>query len=268
MRKSSKKNLQSFDKYKYYLDSVQSPEEDVKFFQKVYKELNKTSPKILCENFCGTFAVSCEWTKLNQKYKAFAVDINEEPLDYGRKNHISLLSHDQRKRLSIKKADVLDLTSLKSDMVIALNFSYFIFKERLTLKRYFENSFKQLKRNGLFILDAFGGPDCESPNEEETVHKNFSYFWDQDSFNPITNFAFFHIHFKRKGERKRKNVFSYDWRMWSIPEIRDLMTEVGFKKTYIYWEGVDSKGEGTGEYFRSEEGDTSTTWVAYIIGKK
>ena len=77
-----------------------------------------------------------------------------------------------------------------------------------------------------------------TPNEEETEHDGFSYFWDQDSYDALTNFGQFYIHFKRKGEKKREKVFSYDWRLWSIPELKECLLEAGFEKTVVYWEGT------------------------------
>ena len=45
-------------------------------------------------------------------------------------------------------------------------------------------------------MDCVGGSECYEANEEETDHEDdgFSYFWDQDSYNPITNEAQFYIH--------------------------------------------------------------------------
>jgi hypothetical protein len=119
-------------------------------------------------------------------------------------------------------------------------------------------------------MDCFGGSECYEANEEETDHEDdgFSYFWDQDSYNPITNEAQFYIHFQRDGETKREKVFSYDWRLWSIPELRDILTDVGFKKTTIYWEGTDENGEGDGVYTPTEQGEDCESWVAYIIASK
>ena len=54
---------------------------------------------------------------------------------------------------------------------------------------------------------------CVTVFEED----DFSYFWDQDTYDPINNFAMFYIHFKRKGEKKIEKAFTYDWRMWTIP---------------------------------------------------
>lgn len=268
MPKKLPHKARKFDKYLYYLLSVQSPKGDVQFFDRVYKSLNRKSAYILCEDFCGTFAICCEWVKLHPKNKALGIDRSKEALSYGEKNHLSLLSEAQQKRVTLKRANVLKSHFRKSDIIVATNFSFYIFKERTTLKKYFSNVFLHLKERGLFVLDCFGGPECQEPNEEETVHETFSYFWDQKSFDPITNHAQFQIHFRRKGERKRTHVFQYDWRMWSIPEIKDLMKEVGFKKVFVYWEKTGRNGEGAGEYERKEKTtENCSTWVAYVIAR-
>ena len=56
--------------------------------------------------------------------------------------------------------------------------------------------------------------------------------------------------------------------MWTIPELRDLMEKVGFKKTFVYWEGTNAKGEGNGIYSLEEKGEACESWVAYIVGAK
>ena len=63
------------------------------------------------------------------------------------------------------------------------------------------------------------------------------------------------------------DTFTYDWRLWTIPEVREAMREAGFDQTAVYWE-TEHKGEGTGEYVRSEHGDNAYAWVAYIVGVK
>ena len=75
------------------------------------------------------------------------------------------------------------------------------------MKKYFRSAYQSLHPKGVFILDIFGGSACQEANEEETIHETFSYFWDQDSFNPITHDAQFYIHFKPKGgPKKEKSV--------------------------------------------------------------
>jgi len=257
-----------FDKYWYYHKSVQSPEVDVEFFQDTFKAIKKREAKTLREDFCGTFAITCEWVKLGKDKVGYGVDLDPEPIAYGRKNYLSQISADQQKRVHIKEGNVLDPKLPKTDMVAALNFSYYLFKMREDLIKYFKNVYETIKKDGLLIADCFGGSKCMEPNEEETENDGFSYFWDQDTFDPITNEAMFHIHFKIDGQKKIKNVFTYDWRMWTIPELREIMREAGFKKTTVYWEGTTDDGEGDGEFTPAIKGEDCEAWVAYIMAEK
>lgn len=266
----TQKKISHFDKYQYYLKSVQSPENDVQFIRKTFQELKGKAPISFAEDFCGTFMLCCEWVKLQRQHQAVGVDLDLEPLEYGKTHHLSKLKDEQRSRMSIRQGNVLDPELPESQIIAAMNFSYFLFKQRSKLKEYFLRSFHRLSKDGIFLIDAFGGPLCHEPNEEETVHEDegFSYFWDQDFFDPVNNHAIYHIHFKRKGEKKREKVFSYDWRMWSIPELRDLLEEVGFEKVHVYWEGTNKKGEGNGVFKRVLEGEPCEAWVCYLVAEK
>jgi hypothetical protein len=271
-KKTNPKNLPPFDKYWHYAKSVQSPEIDVKFFRKTYKKIFEKEPVLLREDFCGTFNLCCEWVKLRDEHKALGFDLDQEPLDYGKEKNLSLLSEEQQSRIQTKNQNVITSTlNTPSDITVAVNFSYFIFKERAELKKYFQNVYDNLDQKGLYLLDIFGGSDIFDLPEEETEYEDeaFSYYWDQEEYNPILNEGLFHIHFKRKGEKKRKSVFTYDWRVWSIAEIRDILTEVGFAETRCYWEGTDEDGEGDGVFEATDKGEANIeSFVAYVAGIK
>lgn len=259
------KKLKEFDKYEYYSNAVQSPDHDAEFLAQTYEEMNKKAPRILREDFCAAFALCCEWVKLDGQKEAIGVDIDPEPIGYGKNNYLPQLTPAQQKRVTIREQNVLKGSLPQADIIAALNFSYFCLKNRRDLKAYLQGCRDSLNPKGFMIMDCFGGPECHSPNEHETTYPTFSYYWDQDSYNPITHEAMYYIHFKRPGEKKREKVFTYDWRMWSIAELRDLCAEVGFKKTTVYWEGTDRNGEGNGIFKPSEQGEICDAWVAYVI---
>lgn len=263
-----KKTRQPFDKYEYYLRSVQSPEADVEFMHDTYREIRKKKPKVLREDFCAAFANCCTWVQQGSNYKAYGIDIDQEPIEYGFKNYFTKNTPSQQKRIYILRRNVLETGLPKADIACALNFSYFCFKERTTLLKYFRNTYRSLNKDGIFVLDCLGGKDCQEQNEEETEFDGFSYFWDQGFMDPITHNCKFAIHFKRKGEKKRRNVFTYDWRMWTIPEICDLLSEAGFKNPTVYWEGTTRSGEGNGVFKPATKGEECESWVAYIVGSK
>lgn len=257
-----------FDKYHYYIDSVQAPELDTDFFIQIYREHRKKKPKVLREDFCGTFIVCCEWVKKGPEFVAHGIDLDAEPIRWGQKNNLPKLSASQQKRVHIHQMNVMDSKIPHADVIAAQNFSFFLFKKRKEMRAYFQNCYNSLNEGGVFITDCFGGSGSQEPNEEETIHKGFSYFWDQDSYDPVTHEAVFHIHFKVKGQRKIEKVFTYDWRMWSIRELREIMDEVGFSKTAVYWEGTTKSGDGDGNFKQVEKAEHCDSWIAYVVGIK
>ncbi|MBO9668754.1 MAG: class I SAM-dependent methyltransferase, partial [Bdellovibrio sp.] len=194
-RKVSKKSGKThFDKYELYHKAVQSAENDVVFIQKTYKELKGKAPRIFREDFCGTFALSTEWIKLNPKHQAIGVDLDPEPIAYGKANYLAKLRPEQQRRMKAVEGNVMDPNLGKADIIAAMNFSYFCFKQRWLLKQYFANAYKTLNKDGIFLVDVFGGSQCYDAIEDAIKHKDFTYYWDQTNFDPVTNNAVFHIH--------------------------------------------------------------------------
>ncbi|MGZ3770003.1 MAG: class I SAM-dependent methyltransferase [Bdellovibrio sp.] len=267
-RRVNKKSTKiQFDKYELYRKAVQSAENDVVFIKNTYTELKGKAPRIFREDFCGTFALSTEWIKLQPRHEAIGVDLDPEPMAYGRQHYLSKLTAEQQRRMKLIEGNVLDPSLPKADIVAAMNFSYFCFKQRDLMKKYFSNVYKSINKDGMFLVDLFGGSQCYDAIEDTIKHEGFTYYWDQTNFDPVTNEALFHIHFRVKGQ-KIEQVFTYDWRLWSIPELRDIMHEVGFKKTHVYWEGTAKDGSGDGNFTRVDHGEACQSWIAYIVGEK
>lgn len=70
------------------------------------------------------------------------------------------------------------------------------------------------------------------------------------------------MHFKPRGRGKTRDVFTYDWRLWTIAETRDLLAEAGFRRTSVYWQGDD------GRFARDQNGGREEVWVALIVAEK
>ena len=257
-----------FDRYANYRRAVQSPDVDCRFISDAYRELRGKRPHVLREDFCGTFALCCEWVRRNKANRAYGIDLDLEPINYGRSHNLPELRPEQRKRFHTVQGSVLTAKLPPVDVEIALNFSFYLFKSHMMLTRYFKRAALGLRRDGLFIVDCFGGTDCQQDNIEQTKIGNLTYYWEQVGFDPVNNGAVFHIHFKRKGEKMRERVFTYDWRMWTIPEIRETMLEAGFRRTHIYWEGTTRSGGGDGNFKRTDVGEECDGWVAYVVGEK
>lgn len=256
-----------YHKYELYESSVQAPEDDVKFLTKIFKKETKSYPYSIREDFCGTFFLCSEWVKSHHQRSALGIDISKVPTSYGFENHFSHLNEDQKSRLTVLNRDVREVSNPKSDLICALNFSYFIFKTRDLLKEYFVSVRKSLNKEGLFIVDHFGGPANMVPQNEvrfceASDGKKFKYYWEQETFNPIKNEAKFNIHFVSPDRVKMNKAFRYDWRMWSIVEIRELLMEAGFSNSKVYWEF------GGEDFYPTEKGeDDCDVWICYIVAK-
>lgn len=56
--------------------------------------------------------------------------------------------------------------------------------------------------------------------------------------------------------------------MWSIPELKDILLDAGFKNVRVYWEEDDEDGDGTGEFKEVQVGEEVEAWVAYLVAEK
>lgn len=256
------------DIHDLYEKSVQNVEHEVEFLQKTFQDIRGREAHLFREDFCGTASASCEWVRQGESFQAIGVDIEPSVLDWGRKNRVAKLPTADQARVSLIEADVMKAETPAPDILAAFNFSYFIFWTRDELRDYFKKSYDALKEDGVFFVDLFGGPEAQEETREKTKHKRFTYIWHQAEFHPVTNRIRCHIHFKFKDGSKIKKAFTYEWRLWSAPEIREVLAEAGFKKSTVYWEGDDEDGEGNGVFTPDEKGEADLAWIAYIVAEK
>lgn len=256
-----------------YEASVQDTEGEIYFLSETYKTIRKKKPLVLREDFCGTFLNSLEWVKSDPRRKSIAVDRSSKTLNSGKKRHFSELTAEQQRRIRLHCEDVVKAKTGRADVLATLNFSICYFHARDQLIRYLKSSYKTLAEDGVLFLDLLGGPEVETSLDERRPirskkHGKFYYIWEQKGFEPVSRRIQFAIHFELKKKKRFKNAFTYDWRLWTIPEMVDAMKEAGFKNVRIYWEGNDSKGNGSGLFERVTKAENCEVWVAYIVGVK
>jgi hypothetical protein len=255
------------DPHWLYEQSVQNPEVEVEFIDRVFRERFGREAILLREDFCGTAKLCAEWAKLGAAKRAFGVDWDEPTLAWGRENNVVPLG-DRAGHVTLVRDDVRHVQDPAADVLTATNFSWWGFKTRAELKAYLRNCHASLRDEGMLMMDCYGGPEAQIPQEEEREQDGFDYVWDQDTFNPITNEITCFIHFNFPDGSRLRKAFAYDWRLWSLPEACDLLDECGFRDTVVYWEGTDEDGEPDGDFQPSREGDLAPAWVAYILAFK
>jgi hypothetical protein len=259
----AKLTAKSADKHWLYEQSVQNPSEEIRFVNRVFKNEYGRNPEFMREDFCGTANLCAQWVKSRKTNTALGIDLHGPTLAWGRKHNLQPLGN-AAARVTLVQDDVRHVRRPRAEVISAQNFSWWTFKTRTELKGYFTNAYRSLLGEGMFMLDIYGGPEAQIPQLEERDQDGFVYVWDQDTFNPITHEIRCLIHFKFPDGSEMKRAFRYDWRLWSLPETQDLLAEVGFRKTIIYWEGSDADGEPSGVFRPSNRGDLAPAWVAYL----
>ena len=269
VRLPGRKIADQADRHHLYQESVQDTESEIDFVEETWQELRDRPAELLREDFCGTANTSCEWVRRDNQHYAVGIDWDPEVLDWGRINNLEQLDDDQFGRITLLQENVLEAQTELADIVLAMNFSYFLFLERGDLLEYFCAVRESLEDDGIFFLDAYGGYDAPKEIIEERECDGFTYIWDQASFNPIDSRMICHIHFEFPDKSRMERAFSYDWRLWTLPEIRELLSEAGFTDITVYWEGTDEESnEGDGIFKPAEVGDADPGWICYIVAEK
>lgn len=257
------------DRHVLYEESVQDPESELEFVAETFEQLAGRPLKLIREDFCGTANTACFWVRSGDDHRAIGVDLDAEVLDWGREHHYAALDEEQKKRITLIEDDVLTVETEPVDALLAMNFSYYLFTSRELLRAYFERARSALVDDGILFLDAFGGYDAHRELEERTEYDDFTYVWDQASFDPIHHHMTCLIHFEFPDGSELRRAFEYYWRLWTLPEIRELLLEAGFSEATVYWEGTDEEtGEGDGIYEPAEIGDADAGWISYLVARK
>ena len=258
-------------KHELYQLSVQNVEAEIDFIDETFEQIRGREAVSLREDFCGTGNTSTEWVRRRSANTAIGLDIDQPTLDWGDTHHVQKLDADARSRIQLINRNVLEpQDAVGMDCILAMNFSYWLFKTREELCNYFKAVRASLGNDGVFFLDHYGGSEAmtetkESKKIEDGPGRKFTYIWEQKSFNPITNDMECRIHFKFPDKTRMNDAFVYHWRLWSLVEIRELLTEAGFSEVHVYWEGEDDEGEGNGEYEPTLQGEADPAFINYVV---
>ena len=267
-RSSASKTMADLaDKYICYEESVQCVESEIDFVDTTFIKLRKRLAKTLREDFCGTMNTSCEWINRRETNTSICVDLDEDVLQWGKDNRLIKLTTEQKERITVVNDNVMTITTEPVDIVLAMNFSYWLLKERKLTIEYFKRIYETLTDDGIFFLDAYGGYEAFQELKEKTKNNHCTYIWDQHKYTPVTGIAKNYIHFKFKDGSRMMKAFTYEWRVWTLPELTEMLFEAGFKPT-VYWEQADEDGEGNGVFIPETEGEADAGWIAYLVAEK
>ncbi|KAL9391189.1 hypothetical protein Peur_015109 [Populus x canadensis] len=163
------------------------------------------------------------------------------------------------------------------DIVCAFNYSCCCLHKRAELVLYFKHVLGVLsKKGGIFVMDLYGGTSSESKLRLQRRFPNFTYIWEQAEFDIIGRKTRISLHFHlQKQQRKLRHAFSYSWRLWSLPEIKDCLEEAGFQSVHFWIRQMPdteanrrTEGFGAGRDIKYEEVkafEQEDAWNAYIV---
>ena len=262
------------DRHAFYEVAVQGVDWDLDFIARCFTRRNGRAPVTFREDFCSTAALATAWAQRADENRAWAVDLDPEPLAWARAHRLPYV-HEAAKRVTLVRADVRKAQKPRVDVACALNFSWWVFHQRADLLAYLRAAHAGLNAGGVLVLNAFGGVRAERPLTERTrkresngpdgtIVPRFTYVWDQSSFNAVNRRLLAYIHFDFPDAPRMARAFVYDWRMWTLPELREAALEAGFREFDVYSEGWDAKRKThTGTLHKRAKLDNDDCWIAY-----
>lgn len=251
-----------------YERAVQDPQTEVRFVSNKFKTLRGRQATTLREDFGGTGIFSLAWARSRKERTAVSVDLDGPTQLWGMEHRVAKAPSHVQERVRFDRSNVLEGVGAPVDVAVAFNFSYWIFKTRAELRRYFEVVHNSLVEDGVLFLDAFGGLDVPQVDENRLEHEDFTYIWEQRRYDALSHDFECAISFEFADGSEISSAFSYSWRLWSLVEIRELLEEAGFSKVNLYWERNDADGEGTGRFYLPKTADNEHVWWTYIAAEK
>ncbi|TPX40885.1 hypothetical protein SeMB42_g05826 [Synchytrium endobioticum] len=268
----------SADRHVCYAQSVQAADAEVLNLINMRKQISSSLniPLALREDFCGTAVLSLEWCTSSVARTAYGIDNDTSVLSYAKKHTLATAeTQDAASRVNLVHGNVLTPRSQfktripRVDIIAALNYGICYFRTRKELVEYLCICKDGLKKGGCLIVDMYGGSDVYSVKGRTIIRKlrGFDYIFEQTGFNPMTNTVHINLHFHFKDNSWQRNAFQYDFRVWTIPEVREAFHDAGFEKLNIWvassshsttslddLDGIESGGEPSSGEEEKENG--------------
>ncbi|KAJ2688219.1 hypothetical protein GGH99_003078 [Coemansia sp. RSA 1285] len=244
------------DKYQLYQQAVQHPRKEVRNLDSIYRKLNSryldsgsrrassgTGPRkdgcntevktsrhkdkeceddtdgeyvgrrqaySLREDFCGTAVLCMEWVSSSPSATryAYGVDIDPEVIEYASEHTIGRDSHGLTSddRIKLVCADVFDVHGDDSKI----------------------QGRHEAARSGISRVRNIG---------------TFRYYFRQGNFDMLRNTTRFSLSFRMQDGSMLKDCFTYDFRVYSLCELREAMLEAGFDDVCVWISAKDSMEE-------------------------
>jgi len=269
-----------------YRWATQDPPRQAAVLAEIYRRVRQSEPLRLREDFAGNAADSVAWIQAQKGRSAIAVDIDAPTIEHARERARRILGT-RVEAITFVTDDVHAVTPPQvpaADVLSVLNFSAFYFHQRDALVRYFKHAHAALGADGIAIVNAFGGRDAMRPHTDrhrikprreggQAALPSFDYLWEQRSYEACSGRIDCRIHFEIDVEggapRRIDDAFRYDWRLWTLPELRECMHSAGFSRVEV-WLHTATQRDGETEVFLGavESIPDRPMWLAYVVGMR
>jgi SAM-dependent methyltransferase len=255
------------DRHALYELCAQNPARDARML----RALHAGEPRVLGEDFSGTGAISRAWAGLFPGARAVAVDHDPEVLARAR----------GAPGVKAVCADVMRVRE-RVDVIGVLNFSICELHDRARLVAYLAHARARLRRAGVFVADIYDGSDAFATGVvSQRVRlpgrgpaRFVRYQWEQRHADPTTGRVVNAMHFTlpptaSRPRERLQDAFVYDWRLWSVPELRDAMAEAGYAATEVFARTADAT-DADGNLYASPVQDArelGDSFAAYVVGR-
>lgn len=266
------------DRFECYELCVQSPRHVVAFLRGVHGN----EPLVLWEDFAGSAAVSCRWAeeavKRGDAGRAVAVDLDMEAVARAERRVRDAGVWD---RVNVRVGDSTLLPAGEgADVVFVGNFSIGYIHDRPGLVRYLRQCRQRLAGGnggfggGVFVCDTYGGATAFKLGGFERRHPGrggevIRYSWMHEKADALTSMVENSISFRVEvdGEvvQEWPRAFEYRWRLWSIAELREAMTEAGFEETEVYKDVNIAPGQKPERV--QDPAELGDDWIVLIVGR-
>jgi len=270
------------DAWDCYELCVQSPRHVSAFLRGVHAN----EPTVLREDFCGTAALATRWCEdgaaRGEHARALGVDLDEAALQRGRaRAATSGVAH----AVHLVRGDCLPGCALAppddgADVIFVGNFSIGYIHDRRLLLDYLKVCRSRLQRGqggfggGVFVCDLYGGASAFTLGGFERRHPSrgrevIRYAWAHEAADPATgmvrNAISFRVELDGEVVQELPRAFVYEWRLWSLPELRDACAEAGFISTHLYKDVNVAPGQAPIEVASPDE--LGADWIVLLAAR-